>query len=77
MTPNGMAREIIMRVATNLYGAEDPAIEDLLRKVEMKISDDVDADAAASRAVTALMQMLAFPAPGSEENVDETWFDEA
>ena len=77
MTPNGMAREIIMRVAMNLYGAEDPAIEDLLRKVEIKISDDVDGDAAASMAVTALMQMLAFPAPGSEEHVDENWFDES
>lgn len=72
-----MAREIIKRIATNLYGAEDPAIEDLFHKVEMKISDDVDTEAAASRAVTALMQMLAFPAPGSEDHVDESWFDEA
>ena len=76
MTPNGMARDIIIRVAATLYGAEDPAMDDLARKVELKIPDDVDPNTAASLAVTALMQMLAFPAPGSEEHIDERWFDE-
>jgi hypothetical protein len=72
-----MAREIIARVATTLYGAEDPAMEDLVRKIELKIPDDIEAHSAAAIAVTALLQMLAFPAPGSEEHIDERWFDES
>ena len=76
MTANEMARAIVVEVATRLYGAEDPALEDLARKVEAKLPDDIDPKAACSMAVTALMQMLEFPAPGVEEQeVDQRWFD--
>lgn len=75
MTPNGMARAIILDLASRLYGAEDPALKDLELKVQEKIADDVAPEDACSLAVTALMQMLAFPAPGSEENQDMRWLD--
>lgn len=76
MTGNEMARAIVVEVATRLYGAEDPALEDLARKVQAKLADDLDPKSACSIAVTALMQMLAFPAPGVEEQeIDPRWFD--
>lgn len=75
MTPNGMAREIVLGVATRLYGASDPALEGLEMRLEERIPDSLGAEDATSIACTALLEMLQFPAPGAEDGQDPRWSD--
>lgn len=75
-SPNAMARAIIVEVAARLYGGEDPAITDLAEKVQQRIPDGMAREDALAISVAALMQMLAFPAPGAEEGLDRRWFDD-